>query len=569
MVRPDPTMSKLPVADRWIATTGGASWGLAAAVVALLYSALACVFTPRFETMDDVAMAMWASGQCFALEPESHIIFSHQAVGWLLKLLYQAWPGVGWYGWFQVLALFGANVTICQTLRRAGGWRGLLAFLAFFSLTQVDAFETIQFTKTSFYVTVAAILPLAAANRGLALNRRLLAVATSLGLLGALIRPESYAFGIFVCFPAFAWAWWQEDGGFAAFARRRWAGVACFLGVPLAVFVLTSVVDRTGSWREYYQYRDYRAQVRDFGEHILYNEQTRAVFDQIDWKESHLQMVREASYFDHEIFGGNQLRHLAEAFPKPRWPDQGLAQLGGFVRSLQKPAYAALLLAGALAITAGYRRKSGGPMIVGLLSAACLFAVLVLFFKFPPHRVLLPTLGGAYCLWLWFGLGDSLPPWRRNLFAAACGLAVLGAGIKLLPGAVTANQEFQKDSAAALGEFARLASNRSQLYFTWAADFPYERTFLPFNHHRELYENNLQVGSWAMHYHSAETMLRHFGVQRPYLDLVNHPRLFLIAHPRGVATYRRFMRDAFNREVDVVPVREGTKLQVWRVVAPR
>ncbi len=541
-------------------------WVAAVVVVAVLYGLMARFFVPRFETMDDVTMAMWTSGLCMALSPTSHIIFSHEIIGGMLQHLYMLWPSAGWYGWMHAAVLFGSSAVVCHVCLRSGRWLGFLAFLAYFALTQVDAFVLMQFTKTAFYATLAGTFLLALANEGDRTDHPLLVGACALALVGSLIRPESFIFALLIGLPTLAVAWWRQDGTLAMAARCRAGGLVAFLALPLLVIAATAVIDRQGPWERYYNYRLYRSQVLDFGERIVYTDQTRPVFDDIHWTDNHLAMLRQASYFDPEIFSADHFRYLLAAFPKQWQPREAGNQLVTFARALESPPYGLVLFAGGLLLLTALQRRNAWALLVTPLTTALVLAAILLLVKWPPHRVLLPMLGSCYALMGWQSLAAAVSMPRRIWLAAACGAGLLLATGRLLPDTVATNRAFQRDSAAALAELASLSSNRSQLFFTWENNFPYAETFLPFDHHPGIFREHLQVGSWGMFNPTAEAMLQHFGAARPYEDLVNNPHLFLIARASSADIYRRFIRESYHREVELRPVASGHYLLVWSVV---
>lgn len=380
-----------PEAPRSHGPAGGrADWLWAATLVAVLYGLLAGAFVPHFDTMDDVVMAMWSSGLCMALEPQSHIIFSHEIIGWTLKHLYLTWPAVGWYGWMHFTVLFVSNSVICRTLLRVGGWMGLLGFLSFFGLTQIDAFVNMQFTKTAFYATLAGAALLALANTGSKTDRGLCAGACLLAMLGSLVRAESFVFALAAFLPPLVLIWWQQDNSAATAWRRRGTGVALFVGLPLLVAATASVTDRLGDWARYYNYRIERAQVIDFGERIVYSEKTRPVFDRIHWTENHLGMLREASYFDPQVFSTENYRQVLAAFPKQWRPAESWVQLREFGRSFQDAPYSQILIAGGLILIVGFSRRTVWTMIASCACGAGLIVTILLLFKAPPPASLCP-----------------------------------------------------------------------------------------------------------------------------------------------------------------------------------
>ena len=117
------------------------------------------MFTPSYDTNDDVALSMIASGTGIAAAPDAHLIFTNVAIGAVLKELYGFAHNVPWYGLYLFAVQFLAQTAILYSVL---AWRyvrgaGLLFFLCFATIG-VHLLVNPQYTSTAFLAVEAGVV---------------------------------------------------------------------------------------------------------------------------------------------------------------------------------------------------------------------------------------------------------------------------------------------------------------------------------------------------------------------------------------------------------------------------
>ena len=82
-------------------------------VVGLFVAATLLVFTPRYETNDDVGMNACVEGRLGFSHPDEHILFSNVLIGLALKKCYALFPAVPWYGGYLFVTAALSLAAIC------------------------------------------------------------------------------------------------------------------------------------------------------------------------------------------------------------------------------------------------------------------------------------------------------------------------------------------------------------------------------------------------------------------------------------------------------------------------
>jgi hypothetical protein len=133
-------------------------WLLTLIATGVLFALVLTLFTPQYNTRDDIGMMLLSSGRVIALEPTEYLMFTNIVLGLLLKTLYASLPEISWYAWYLIAALFCAHwALLWVVLKRHQSWLGLLLFALYFWMLGAFMLLNLQFTMVSFIVGVAAI----------------------------------------------------------------------------------------------------------------------------------------------------------------------------------------------------------------------------------------------------------------------------------------------------------------------------------------------------------------------------------------------------------------------------
>ena len=134
-----------------------------------LFAIVLSVYTPAYETNDDVSMSMIASGTGIGVQPDEHLVFTHVAIGLLLKYLYIQMPSIPWYGSYLLGIHFLSQVAVLYAMLK---WRysraAAFCYLVLFAIAGVQLITRLQFTSTAIWCVECGLF---LAWNGLALRR--------------------------------------------------------------------------------------------------------------------------------------------------------------------------------------------------------------------------------------------------------------------------------------------------------------------------------------------------------------------------------------------------------------
>lgn len=125
-----------------------------AALCALTY----LLWTPQFNTRDDIGMMLLSAGKIIALEPTEYLLFTNIIIGHLLKALYSAMPSVAWYALYLVASLFLAHTALLYLfLRKFNNLLTVVLYVAYFLVLGTYLFLSLQFTMIASIVAIAGM----------------------------------------------------------------------------------------------------------------------------------------------------------------------------------------------------------------------------------------------------------------------------------------------------------------------------------------------------------------------------------------------------------------------------
>lgn len=507
-------------------------------------------FTPRFETNDDVAMTMIASGVGFTDRPDEHILYSSILLGVALKGLYVAAPSVPWYGLYQFAALAAAAAGIAYALLRVNpSPRQAAAVLLFLGVAIVPCLVSVQFTKTSFLVSLAGLLLFLAPLRGAPPSRAADAGAVALVILGTFIRFQSYLLAGALLLPV----------AVAALVADPWATLR--RGVPVvAVTVVAAGVylagfsyyNRDPAWKDSFALGNARVEFTDY-DRFRYTEQTRPAFEAVGWDALDLDMIRNWYYADRRLYSVDNLRRLAATVPPaPRPP---LADPVAAVRGvLADPGLFRLILALPCAVAlAGGVRRLALPATLFATSAGLTLALNYFFWL--PNRVAFPLLAGVVAGAV-LRPPDPNPPRAGTAGYVLDRLALVAAGIGAvalvaasLAAAEETSDQFRRKREDALKMIQALKPRPDQLYVVWREWFPFEALVTPLGDPSPLRPLRCVGLSSLQDTPFFERRLEQFGVTDLCLAICERPDVRLVAIPPMVENlFRPYVRRHYLRD---------------------
>jgi hypothetical protein len=424
--------------------------GASLAFVALLCAA----FVPRWETNDDVAMAMVAHGYGLAAHGSPVLVFSATLWGWFVRAL-PAIGGVPGYPLATLATLVVAGAVLLHHLRlQRVAWPLAAGAIA---LVLLPATLFPQFTLGAGLLAAAALF--AARTYGLAGGARHLAAAVALAFAAWLVRPEECALVLGVGAPLLPWRALLRD-------RRAFVAGALLVAAVVASNALDQRALSGPAWRSFVALDAPRAQFTDYDAGVAIWERHRDIAVRHGYSLNDLDLVGNYFFADPALADPRRLdAMLAELGPLPAQP----GSLARGVRNLEVLLAPRLwpLGACALALFALFPRRRVAA--VAALVAGAVVAVGVSGRPgFDVIRVYVPPLA----LLVLAALPDAATGARWRHLAAA--VAIAGALAMIAIPTVTASRASQAQMAAVRADLAGLGPEPLTV---WGNAFPYTAAY--------------------------------------------------------------------------------------------
>ncbi len=267
---------------------------LALLVNAGLFAGFFALATPAYETNDDLAMQLIASG-FYTGAPSEFLVFTHVAIGWLLRTLYHLGAGWNWYFLYLVAAHYVALTAIGYVvIRRRRGWLPVALYVGFFLIAEIHILLRLQFTTTAFLAGAAGLMLLV---DSLAPGRsvRWLQTIAGAGLIALMImiRAEVALFLAMVAVPflleRFGWKGWRRLAGLGL------TGAALFVALR---GIDHWYYDRDPGWRTFREYNQLRGEV--YGTPLTRNASRAA--SAAGWSENDATMFAKSFFPDAAVY---------------------------------------------------------------------------------------------------------------------------------------------------------------------------------------------------------------------------------------------------------------------------
>ncbi len=573
----------------------------------ILFAIVLAIYTPGFETNDDVVMSMIASGTGMGVQPDEHLMFTNVAIGLLLKQLYTQMPSIPWYGLYLLAVHFLSHVAVLYTVLK---WRysraALFCYWVLFSTIGVLLLTKLQFTSTAIWSVESGLI---LALSGLALRRDaagrggwgMLVSGMTLMILGSLVRFDSYIAVMAISAIPLSFLVWQQDRSTAPESRVWRTALAAIVCTQIAAFGAQAAhqnyYSRDPAWREYLAFNPYRAQFNDYAV-TRYTEETKPVFDSVGWSENDHEMIRLWFFDDPQIFGRKNLQTIVDGIP---WAEESLS-LGSMKRWWRDilrngrlwPLWALI----PLQIWMARDRRFAFRHFLILTASLDLVICGLMFLKQPPERVYVSLIAfqGLYMLYL-MREGNSSPEGpdsrteppdglvaERRLFGLSGGLSLgetlslrgsLSMRGTLSPGTVRAalvavamlgllcGQSLAfRDSRRAVSanrklhaDLNRIGPLDSDLFVCWGSSFPYE-SLLPLESPRLLRKLHLLALGWPQQSPVNDAVKAHFGIRDLTRALLDNPHVYLLgsslAGGGGLQTehYETYIHEHYRTDVE-------------------
>jgi len=577
------------------------------ALVASVFAVVLAAFTPRYLTNDDAVMNLIASGSALTDAPDEHLIFTNILIGWALKALYQAAPGVAWYGGYLLATALISLVAVVYVFLRANPARVQMALIALFlAAFAFPILRSPQFTLVAFSAGMAGMLLILAGGAGIAGTGAFL-LGPALLVLGWLVRYESCILSGIVFAPAVAvgflyparpklrWAiglalatsaagmgsvhalnayWYATTPGWEGFYELNHLQCRVFLGT-------SELIPRTDK-RQQRPERRRLVQDGQTGQHGQHRENAPTpshdrifsvkpplarVLNAVGWSDTDLEMFRKWSFADQKRFSAEKYQILLQAINEGGVRDrswQALFKVLAVDRRLL-----ILLISGiacCLVAGGGWLRRAG-PFAALVIAAA--LSIALYFQHHLPERVYLAAFSAFPATAL--ALAAPGPRGWRDLDVLRR-WSVLGAGaLAVILLGLNAAAERRREAARRISPaearqmLAELDPRPDHLYIFWGADFPYEDVVFPGQACSLPAQLKAATFSWATRTPLHDQRLEQFGITDIYRAVYERDDVRLVCRPENAALLCAYLKEHYGVEARVEEVFAHRALRFARV----
>jgi hypothetical protein len=523
---------------------------IAVSMTAVIVVGVLAIFTPRFETNDDVGMNAIVAGQMYFDRPDEHLLFSNVLIGLGLKGLYQTAPNVPWYGGYLVLTAavsLAAVAYVCLRPQVSKFDIGLTA--VFLCLAGAPFLIVLQFTRVAFLATLAGLLLLVGVVRDAKPARHALWAIPFL-MAGALIRFNSFLLAIFVLSPVLGWMLWRARSQTGARGALAVLGGAVIAGFALLSFN-NWYYAWDEAWRDFYQFNALRVAFTDYGR-AEYNEVTAPVFTKVGWTRADVNLIREWCFLDRARFNIQTLQTVLDGLASqerattPR-PWRELAEI-----LCADTEVLALWACGAIFLLALRKQSSARFLSVGcyfLTSGLCIYLYRDLHL---PARVYCPAFAACAAVILALSAGPrsiGKASWTAGLASAA--IVVLLGALLLWRGAVMfkENGAFLAAHGQAEDLMKRLKPRPDKLFVLWGSEFPYEDLFVPLSWESPNREFKVLGLSSLAATPFTTARLKEFGLSDLYSILRRQKGIYFISNKGENGVLATYFRDHYRLRI--------------------
>lgn len=539
----------------------------------LLPLAALTLFTPSYQTNDDIAMRLIAEGNFVpGDEPLPYLMFINVILGKMLSVAYRISTAVPWYDLLlggSMIAAAGALLRIWTGSGRVPELTWALLFAAYFLF---PAFVSVQFSLAG--------LGCAAAGSGLILrtvvadlepkSRRLhLLLGTALFVWGSLIRFEG---AVLIAIEAAVLALPLVIGPLRNVGERprlRGAVLAVCAAFLLtgAGFAVNQIAYRQAKgWTSFYEYNLLRSRLGEYATpERLTPDATARLTREVGWSANDFALFRNWFFTDPEVFSLAKVRQAERLF----YSSSGDLSEGQKVRMQRgldlgtaffKETRWTWLFLGVFVFAHGLRPK----LLVYFAGIALMLGVLIvcvgLALKAPPQRIFWPMLIMAATM-----LMIAAQRWGRPthwLMNAAAILPAIFLAAMALPPLKKESEARRLAAEVAQADVEGLRRSGAATFVLHANSFPYEDFWTPLHTEKAPFDF-VGLGASARTPPVQDFLARTGRTDLPW-SLCNDPTMVIITAPYMVPMLTTFVDEHHGVKVQFEESFQGKRISAWK-----
>jgi hypothetical protein len=489
------------------------NWQLAGLITVILFFPVLFFLSPLLYSTDD-AYLLYALAGGFGESPTNLLHYDyvwHPMLGWMIKTLFQLYPGWNWYTSFLILLQAIATTTIISVvLKRLQRSYGVPLAVVLGGFVVFSFLMRLSFTNTSLLLSIAgcaAILDFYQRDKGLFASWPFFLML----LIAGLLRMHTMAFVIALFIPLF----------WVSFYKKR------LFAVPLGLFATGLIILGLNLVHRNYYRQNISAwdSEESFRKDFFYmsnrprqnNRQVQPIFRDVV-ERSFLQRV---FFYDTNYLPRERLHDISKLIVRQRNFQRSEDSRGLYWLFMESRLYLALL---ALCFLVFWLEKNYASLKISLIMTAWFFVLIGYLFVF---QKITSSLNASGLLSLDFQLVLILPPVigsKKLRVAFNLGLVLLFAWtLKKLKTLDRSNQEFHKEFVC---NMEVLKANPDKLFIASDYNFPIGLSHV-WDTPREFPAKNLLYGGLFLT-QSYQPTLKRFGVSELMPAIFSRQDIFLI-----------------------------------------
>ena len=553
----------------WIEKNKGKLW-VSLVVNLIVLAILLLIYRPVYETNDDIAISTMVNG--IKGVHDTHLVFIHRIVGYILAALYAVTPVISWHAVLQYALIFGGLTGVTYVFfnkfKNVGYIPVVLIFLYYFAY---EGYIHPQFTKTAGILTVAGGTLLFWALSQKKIHKASFISGVVLALFGSFYRINQFmciiglltALGI--VFLVQLKEFEKKDRVKRLLVCLISFGVVFVIGVG-AYKLDMAEYDATEEWEYYMDYQNARSALLDYG--FPNYEKNEAAYKAVGIDEVTYEMFDMWTHQDPEKITVEIMQEIV-ALKQPKAVNATFFK--NFAKKMMtgiwhRDSFICCLILGLVWLLKG--KKNWGAFLALAYEAALVVMIYVYLYyqgRCLRNRVDVGIWMAVAVLLLWL-LGDGRK--KISKLAATVLLAIVVAATSWQwRGNMRVNQtdtvEAYEIEKAALAE---IDADDEHLYLTKTFTVSFAKAYgvfegMPIG----LGDNMFPLGGWTAQSEPYMAVLDKYDVYNPFRDIINNDKIYIV--DIDIDLTMEYINNWYDENAKAVFVKNLGPYEVYKVVS--
>ena len=553
----------------WIEKNQGKLW-FSIMLNAIVLVTLLLIYRPAYETNDDIAITTMVNG--IKGVHDTHLVFIHRIVGYVLAALYAITPAVSWHAVLQYFLLFcgftGVSFVFLNKFKNVSYLPVVLIFLYYFAF---EGYIHIQFTKTAGILTVAGGTVLFWALFQKKVHKRAFVFGFILAIFGSFYRINQFmceigllsALGIIFLF---------NLKGISKKEKSKRI-ITCIVSFGLLFIIGFGAYkldmmeyDATEEWEYYMDYQNARSALLDYG--FPNYEKNEAAYKAVGIDEVTYEMFDMWTHQDPEKITVEKMRSILE-LKEPKAINRTFFQK--FARKMMNGiwdvnAFICCLILGVVWLFTG--KKSFSSLLTLAYEAGVVVMIYIYLYyqgRCLRNRVDVGIWMAVAVLLLWL-IAEGKQKLSKTVSITVL-LAVLAVTSWQWKGDFRMNQkDVEKSYQEEKAVLTEIDTDDDHLYLTKTFTVSFAKAYgvfegMPLG----LGDNMYPLGGWTAQSEPYRAVLDRYGVVNPFRDIINNEKVYIV--DIDIDLTMEYINNWYDENAEAVFVKNIGQHSVYKVIS--